>query len=306
MRLLGAFILTEIRTSVRQQRVYAMITLLVLVLAVLTVVSLLLVPEANAASAILGQPATGGGANTLAANRALVIFGVVGLCVILTAAVVAPALGASTMAAERQRGTLDLLVLELPNTTIVVAGKLISTLLQTLFLLIVSVPFFAPAFAFGGIQSDQIIALITTLCTVTLMFAALGVMFGALFDTALKAWSFAYLAAMFIVFGTLGFPLAFAILGGNDAFRPLLWLNPLLGLVSIGGAATESMVRSLPAVFRTTLVLPPVGWAPGLLLPVWVVASVAWTCLAVALVGVASVSIEPAHAWKAATARRVR
>ena len=59
--------------------------------------------------------------------------------------------------------------------------------------------FFAPAWSFGGVQADQVIALITILCTVTLFFSALGVFFGAILKGALQASLFAQGAALFAV-----------------------------------------------------------------------------------------------------------
>jgi hypothetical protein len=168
----------------------------------------------------------------------------------------------------------------------------------SLLLLAVGVPFFAPAWSFGGVQADQVIALITILCTVTLFFCALGVFFGAIFKTALQAALFAQGVALFTVFGTLGLHMALMILGGNDIFRPLLWLNPFLALLSGGGSATDAFARGAPAVYRNVLSLPPQSWAPGLLLPAWVIGSLAWTGLAVLLVVGATIAIEPTHPMK--------
>ena len=158
---------------------------------------------------------------------------------------------------ERERGTLDLLLLQGPGPARIVLGKVLAALVFSLLLLAVGVPFFAPAWSFGGVQADQVIALITILCTATLFFCALGVFFGAVLRGALQASLFAQGVALFLVFGTLGLHLAFAILGGNDTFRPLLWLNPFLALLSAGGTATDAFARGAPAAFRTVLSLPP-------------------------------------------------
>src|SRR5205814_6151497 len=242
--------------------------------------------------------------NILVANRAIFLFGAVGLCVILAAAVVAPAVSASAFATERERGTLDLLLLQGPGPARIVLGKVLAALIFSLLLLAVGIPFFAPAWSFGGVQPDQVIALVTILCTATLFFCALGVFFGALLRGPLQASLFAQGTALFIVFGTLGLHLAFMqIGGGNDMFRPLLWLNPFLALLSGGGSATDAFARGAPVVYRSVLSLPPQSWAPGLLLPAWVIGSLAWTALAVLLVVGAAIAIEPTHAMKG---RRVR
>jgi hypothetical protein len=108
---------------------------------------------------------------------------------------------------------------------------------------------------------------------------------------------------LFLVFGTLGLHLAFVLIGGNDMFRPLLWLNPFLALLSGGGSATDAFARGAPAAYRGVLSLPPQSWAPGLLLPAWVIGSLAWTALAVLLVVGAAIVIEPTHALKGRRAR---
>jgi ABC-type transport system involved in multi-copper enzyme maturation permease subunit len=205
---------------------------------------------------------------------------------------------ASAFAQERERGTLDLLLLQGPGPARIVLGKVLAALIFSLLLLTVGVPFFAPAWSFGGVQGDQVIATVTILCTLTLFFCALGVFFGSIFTTSLPAALFAQGVALFVVFGTLGLHLAFAILSGNDTFRPLLWLNPFLALLSGGGSATDAFARGAPAAFRNVLSLPPQSWAPGLLLPAWVIGSLAWTVLAVLLVAAAAIVIEPTHPLK--------
>ncbi|HEX8969544.1 MAG TPA: ABC transporter permease subunit [Chloroflexota bacterium] len=304
MPLIGALVVKEFQTWLRGRLTFAAFSLLVLLVALMVFLlgTLILAPDANAAPALFSTTSTTS-TNLLVANRAIFLFGAVGLCVILAAAVVAPAVSASAFATERERGTLDLLLLQGPGPARIVLGKVLAALVFSLLLLAVGVPFFAPAWSFGGVQPDQVIALITILCTVTLFFSALGVFFGALMPGSLQAALFAQGVALFVVVGTLGLDLAFAVLAGNDVFRPLLWLNPFLALLSGGGAATDAFARGAPAAFRGVLSLPPQSWAPGLLLPAWVIGSLAWTALAVLLVVGAAIAIEPTHPLKGRRAR---
>ena len=299
MPLIGALVVKEFQTWLRGRLTFAAFTLLVLLLSLLVFLlgMLILAPDANAAPALFSTTSTTS-TNLLVANRAIFLFGAVGLCVILAAAVVAPAVSASAFATERERGTLDLLLLQGPGPARIVLGKVLASLMFSLLLLAVGVPFFAPAWSFGGVQPDQVIALITILCTVTLFFCALGVFFGAILKGALQAALFAQAVALFMVFGTLGLHMAFFILGSNDTFRPLLWLNPFLALLSGGGTATDAFARGAPAAYRSVLSLPAQSWAPGLLLPAWVIGSLAWTALAVLLVIGAAIAIEPTHPMK--------
>src|SRR5262249_47219998 len=263
MPLIGALVIKEFQTWLRGRLTFAAFTLLVLLVSILVFVlgMLILAPDANAAPALFSTTSTTN-SNLVVATRAIFLFGAVGLCVILAAAVVAPAVAASAFAAERQRGTLDLLLLQGPGPARIVLGKVLAALIFSLLLLAVGAPFFAPAWSFGGVQPDQVIALITILCTTTLFFCSLGVFFGSVLKGSLPAALFAQGVALFVLFGTLGLELAFVILGGNDMFRPLLWLNPFLALLSGGGSATDAFARSAPAAYRSVLSLPAQAWAP--------------------------------------------
>jgi ABC-type transport system involved in multi-copper enzyme maturation permease subunit len=304
MPLIGALVIKEFQTWLRGRFTFAAFTLLVLLVGLMVFLlgTLIMAPDANAAPALFSTTSTTS-TNLLVANRAIFLFGAVGLCVILASAVVSPAVSASAFANERERGTLDLLLLQGPGPARIVLGKVLAALVFSLLLLAVGLPFFAPAWSFGGVQADQVIAMVTILCTVTLFFSALGVFFGSIFKTSLPAALFAQGVALFLVFGTLGLHLAVSILSGNDAFRPLLWLNPFLALLSGGGAATDAFARGAPVAYRSVLSLPPQSWAPGLLLPAWVIGSLAWTALAVLLVAGAAVAIEPTHPLKGRRAR---
>src|SRR5215207_8389239 len=216
MPLIGALVIKEFQTWLRGRLTFAAFTLLVLLVAMLVFLlgMLILAPDANAAPALFSTTSTTS-SNILVANRAIFLFGAVGLCVILAAGVVAPTVAASAFASERERGTLDLLLLQGPDPVRIVLGKVLAALIFSLLLLAVGAPFFAPAWSFGGVQPDQVIALLTILCTATLFFCALGVFFGALMPRPLQASLFAQGVALFLLFGTFGLVMAFLQLGGN-------------------------------------------------------------------------------------------
>lgn len=299
MPLIGALVVKEFQTWLRGRLTFVAFTFLVLLIAmfVFALGMLVLAPDANAAPALFSNSSTTS-SNPLIANRALFLFGAVGVCIVLASAVVTPAVAASAFAGERERGTLDLLLLQGSGPGRIVLGKVLAALIFSLLLLLVGVPFFAPAWSFGGVQPDQIIAMVTVVCTATLLFSAVGVFFGSVFRGPLPAALFAQGVSLFLVFGTLGLHLTLASLGGNEMLRPVLWLNPVLALLSGGGSVTDAVTRSAPAMYRAVLSLPAQSWAPGLLLPAWVIGSLTWTLLALLLVLAAAVAIEPTHALK--------
>src|SRR5712671_6411416 len=91
MPLIGALVVKEFQTWLRGRLTFAAFTLLVLLVSLLVFLlgMLILAPDANAAPALFSTTSTTS-SNILVANRAIFLFGAVGLCVLLAAAVVAP------------------------------------------------------------------------------------------------------------------------------------------------------------------------------------------------------------------------
>src|SRR3954452_21719873 len=105
MPLIGALVIKEFQTWLRGRLTFAAFTLLVVLVALLVFLLglLILARDANAAPALFSTTSTTS-SNILVANRAIFLFGAVGLCIILASAIVAPSMAASAFAAERQRG----------------------------------------------------------------------------------------------------------------------------------------------------------------------------------------------------------
>ncbi len=298
--ILVALVIKELQTWLRGRLTFALFSALVLLTSLLVFLLgfLILAPDANAAPALFSTTSNTS-TNLLVTNRALFLFGAVGLCLVLAAGVVAPAVAASAFAGERERGTLDLLLLQGPGAARLVLGKLLAALIFSLLVLAVASPLFAPVLSFGGVRLDQVVALGCVVAAATLFFSTLGVFFGAVLARALPAALFAQGVALFVLFGTLGLYLGVSAFTGSDAFRPVLWLNPFLALLSGGGATTDAFARQAPPALRSVLSLPLVISVPGLALPAWAISSAVWTLLSAVLVFAASVAIDPCHPLKA-------
>jgi ABC-type transport system involved in multi-copper enzyme maturation permease subunit len=302
MPLVAALVAKEFQTWLRGRLTFAAFTLLVILVAMLFFLMglLILAPDANAAPALFSTTSTTA-TNLLVANRALFLFGAIALCVVLAAAVVAPAVAGSAFAGERERGTMDLLLLQGPSPARIVLGKVVAALFFSLLLLAMTAPFFTPAWSFGGVQPDHVIAFLTVLVTATMLFCALGVFYGAIVRGALVATLLAQGTALFLLFGTLGLYLVFSILGGTDMLKVVLWTNPFLGVLSGGGTVTEAFARGAPAAFRSALSLPAAGWVPGLLVPAWLIGSITWVISSIILIFGAAIAIDPCHPLKGRT-----
>jgi ABC-type transport system involved in multi-copper enzyme maturation permease subunit len=296
MPLLVALVVKEFQVWLRGRFAFLAFALVVLMssLLVFFLGLLILAPDANAVPALFSTSATTS-INLLAANRALFLYGAVALCTLLAAGAVAPAVAASAFAFERERRTMDLLLLQGPGPMRIVAGKVLAALLFSLLTLLVGAPLFAVAWLFGGVQSSHIMATLGVTLSATFLFCALGVFAGAIIRSALTAALFAQGAALFLLFGTFILYAAFAVLGGNESLKLLLWFDPFLALISAGGVVTEQFARQVPVVWRGALLLSA---PPMIALPIWGVASLLWTAMGILLMGGAAMAIDPCHPLK--------
>lgn len=303
MPFLVALLVKEFQTWLRGRLTFATFGMLVFGMSVLVFLLsvLILAPDANAAPALLGSPSTSSGNpsnSLLIAHRALFIFAAAALSMLLAAGVLSSAVASSAFAGERDRGTLDLLLMQGVGAGHIVAGKVAAAVVFSLLVLLGGLPLFAPSWSYGGVNGDHLLAFCTVLLAGTLLFSAVGVLLGAVVRGVLPAAMLALTATLFLFFGTFGLHISAVLMGAGDAFKPLLWLNPFLALVSAGGSVTEAFARLAPQAFRGSIVLLPVAFLPGVLLPAWAFASALWIVLSVGLMAVASLVIEPCHPVK--------
>lgn len=300
---LVALLVKEFQTWLRARLTFATFGMLVLGMSVLVFLLsvLILAPDANAAPALLGSPSTNSSNPSnalLITHRSLFVFAAAALSMLLAAGVLASAVASSAFAGERDRGTLDLLLMQGVGAGHIVAGKVGAAAVFSLLILLGGLPLFAPSWSYGGVSGDHLLAFGIVLLAGTLLFAAVGVILGAVVRGQLAAALLALGATLFLFFGTFAVHISAVLMGAGDAVKPLLWLNPFLALVSAGGSVTEAFARLAPQAFRGSIVLLPVALVPGVLLPAWVVASAVWCVLSIGLMAIASVVIDPCHPVK--------
>jgi ABC-type transport system involved in multi-copper enzyme maturation permease subunit len=137
------------------------------------------------------------------AQAGINIFGVMVNFELLLIAFMTPALTSGAIAGERERQTLDLLLCTRVRPIGIILGKLLSSMLFVLLLLLLSVPLFSAVFLFGGIELDQvlIVLLIGVVTAVTL--ASIGLLCSTVARRATGATVASYALAFVLLFGTL-------------------------------------------------------------------------------------------------------
>jgi ABC-type transport system involved in multi-copper enzyme maturation permease subunit len=155
----------------------------------------------------------------------------------------APAMGAGAISGERERQTLDVLLVSGITPFGIIWGKLVASLAYLVLLILTSLPLFAAVFLFGGVDVIQfaLTILITLMTGITI--GSVSIFLSAVFKRTLSATVTAYAAAFTFVVGTgiLGTLLsAFATFGGPggtgaSAFdvHPLLLANPFWSLNTV-------------------------------------------------------------------------
>jgi ABC-type transport system involved in multi-copper enzyme maturation permease subunit len=181
-----------------------------------------------------------------------------------------PAVAASAISGERERQTLDVLLVTCVSSFGIVWGKLVASVAFIVVLILAALPLFATVFLFGGIDATQFAVVQLLTVSTALAIGAVSLFLSTLFRRTLAATVMAY-AVTFA--GTAGTWVIGTILTQIVAVRaltrggpgptappdphPLLFLNPIHAMTTVlqGGGAMP-LGRATRALI---LVAGPIG-----------------------------------------------
>ena len=158
----------------------------------------------------------------------------------------APALGAASIAGERERQTFDLLLFTGVGTRRTVLGKLSENLAFLALLIACSAPVMGVVLVTGGVSAADVLTTLLYLAVIALAALSVGMVMSVLFRRTLVAVIASYLAIFAIGAGTW----ALAKHG------PLAAAYTYKRLQMLEGASTATVIRSLPVL---SLLNPAVG-----------------------------------------------
>lgn len=195
------------------------------------------------------------GPSAFAPELAGIIYTVLAVAQMGMLVLAAPGLTAGAISGERERQTLDLLMITRMSPFQVVIGKLLAAVGFALLLMVASLPIYGLLFLFGGFSLYRL-ALTTLIYLVTvLLLGAVGLYFSAVF----KRTQAAVVASYGLALGTM---IATPILAVfvYEAFRgpnwtPPVWgllfayINPIFGLA----AAVGEPLQEINTIFRSVL-----------------------------------------------------
>ena len=142
----------------------------------------------------------------------------------------APALTADLISGERERRTLDLLLVTPLSHRQIVVGKLIAALGSLLLLIVLALPIQAVAVLLGGVGVEELLVGLGILVLTATTYGCLGLYWSAWLRTTRGAVLLAYATTLLAVggvpFGLLVAVIVSGVLGGNpgDRFWPANWL----------------------------------------------------------------------------------
>lgn len=152
-----------------------------------------------------------------------------------------PSFTASSISGERERQTLDLLLVTKMSPFSIVAGKFISGLSIIVLMIVATMPIFALIMYFGGTSAVYILAVTGYMLLICGAFGAISIFFSTIFKRTVISMVFTYIVIGVLVGATIViYAIACSVYGSYyQAALPvvfriiLLALNPAVGLISI-------------------------------------------------------------------------
>jgi len=198
----------------------------------------------------------------------------------LLALMLSLSINASSIAAEKDQETFDLLNLTLFKSYEIVMGKFLSSTGFLLILVVTAIPIYTLAFTFGGVSLDFFWRLAAVVIGSTLLISAIGLFLSLTSEDLRTALGRAFLAVILIgaVTGVMGFILVSSLDGAPpDPFTywlgSLSWLiNPVFSAIDVLSGLKSSWPTPQPVVVPAML-------RTG----VWMWAAIAQTVFALAI-----------------------
>lgn len=150
-----------------------------------------------------------------------------------------PAVTAGAISGERQRGTLDILLVSAKSRRAVLLGKLESGLLAVGILLISSLPFYAIVGVYGGIGVFEVLGNLFIFAVLAIFYGAIGLAWSCWFKKNQAAMIFSYVTifinSVLTLIVSFLFTGLFGVLMNNETSQwwgMLLYLNPFVVLLT--------------------------------------------------------------------------
>ncbi len=155
---------------------------------------------------------------------------------------VVPAVAAGSISGERERQTLDLLLVTKMSPLSIVMGKLMASLMYILLLILATLPIFGLTFYFGSVSLVQVLEMFLFVLVNACMVGAISIFFSCVFKKTITSIVLMYLVIGVLCFGTL-LALGFLVVSASvSQTGELPLLTGIITLVPNPGVAFFSII----------------------------------------------------------------
>jgi ABC-type transport system involved in multi-copper enzyme maturation permease subunit len=161
------------------------------------------------------------------------VFTALALVQLALVCLVAPGLAAGAVSGERERQTLDVLLVSCVPTFGIVWGKLVASVAFVLLLILSALPLFATVFLFGGVDGQQFVEAQLLTVTTAVAVAALSLFLSTLFRRTLPATVVAYGLTFGATAASWYLGTTFLSSGHIRLSEVLLYANPVQAMLTI-------------------------------------------------------------------------
>ena len=158
---------------------------------------------------------------------------------------IVPSLSSTAICSEREKQTLDILLSTKLTPLQIIIGKISSSSLRVIILIISMMPLYAVGSLMGGIKIGDILQLIFFFIINTIFMASIGVFISTCVKTSKVSTTLTYLLIVFIYLGVIA--IAFGILAFSTyqyynannltapmpTISPIIYISPVIGFISL-------------------------------------------------------------------------
>ena len=158
---------------------------------------------------------------------------------------IVPSLSSTAICSEREKQTLDILLSTKLTPLQIIIGKISSSSLRVIILIISTMPLYAVGSLMGGIKISYILQLILFFIINTIFMASIGVFISTCVKTSKVSTTLTYLLIVFIYLGVIA--IAFGILAFSTyqyynannltapmpTISPIIYISPVIGFISL-------------------------------------------------------------------------
>jgi ABC-type transport system involved in multi-copper enzyme maturation permease subunit len=225
----------ELRGRVRGRRAFVVLTFYLLFLAAFAWAWELVAERAYVQNSSL----QGGSAAFASALVGQEVFGALVLVETLLVVFLAPAFTSGAISLEREKQTLDMLAATPISSLAIVVGKLLSALAYVFLLIAASIPLTAIVFVFGGVGPDDVVRAYAVLIVSAIGLGSLGLFISAAMQRTQGATVVTFFTVLFLALGTMFGVLFWNTMAGTGSSS---FLTSGSGVGPIKGRAPEAFL----------------------------------------------------------------